>query len=100
MKKVDWKDVLIRCGKTFVQAAIPLIISALTAIDFSGSGDTIKSVLIATLLSACATGICAVWNGVLNPLLAGAKEKAVEVEAIEEPKPKAKESKPSTKQKK
>lgn len=68
-KKVNWKDVGIRCLKTFVQAAIPLILTALTGIDYAGDGDTAKSVLIATLLSAAATGICAVWNGVINPLL-------------------------------
>lgn len=72
-KKVNWKDVGIRSLKTFIEAAIPLILTALTGIDYAGDGNTIKSVLIATLLSAAATGICAVWNGVINPLLNGIK---------------------------
>ena len=74
MSRVDWKDVLIRSVKTFIQVAIPLILTALTTIDYSGEGDTVKSFLIATCLSAAASGICAVWNGVINPLLSTSKD--------------------------
>lgn len=92
-KKVDWKDVLIRCAKTFVQAAIPLILASVTAIDFSGDGSTIKSVLVAALLSAIATGICAVWNGVINPLLDGVKTISEEKSEAKQEEPKDEEPK-------
>lgn len=47
---MQWKDILIRAGKTFAQA----FIASLTV----AQGDSIKAILI----SAVAAGLSAVWN--------------------------------------
>jgi len=62
------KQVLERAIKTFVEAFIPAIVTALAAADYTDI-DTLPRVLIAVLLSAAATGISAVWNGILEPML-------------------------------
>lgn len=74
MQKVNWKDVAIRALKTFIEAVIPLIIAAMSGIDFSGTGSEIKSYIVATLISIIAAGLSAAWNGVIQPLLAPKKE--------------------------
>lgn len=47
---MQWKDILIRAGKTFAQA----FIASLTV----AQGDSVKAILI----SAVAAGVSAVWN--------------------------------------
>ncbi len=51
---MQWKDILIRAGKTFAQA----FIASLTV----AQGDSIKAILI----SAVAAGVSAVWNMVVQ----------------------------------
>lgn len=68
MKSIDWKDVLIRAGKTFLQTALSYLITNLAGVDFF-DGDTTKTVLIGLVLSAGAWGVSAAWNGVIAPLI-------------------------------
>lgn len=70
MNKIDFHDVFIRAAKTFVQAAVPILIAALAAIDVSEGKEAAKAVLVSAGLSAAAAGISAAWNiiaGVITP---------------------------------
>lgn len=60
--KIDWKDVLIRAVKTFVQAAC----SATVILLSKGTEDAIT---VSAIISVAAAGVSAVWNGVVAPLL-------------------------------
>ncbi len=68
MNGVDWKDVWTRAAKTFAQTAGSYLIAALSGVDFF-SGDRSATVWVGLALSACAAGLSAVWNGVLQPVL-------------------------------
>ena len=67
---VNWKDVLIRSLKTFVQAALAFASTALS------TGNIVHGISQTLVLSALAAGIAAVWNGVLSPALKAIHEKA------------------------
>ena len=75
--KTDWKNVCERAVKTFVEAFIPALTAALAGADLTDM-DTLPRVLVALAISAAATGISAVWNGVIEPLLKGKTEEKVE----------------------
>lgn len=68
MKNVDWKDVIIRAVKTFVQTAASYLITNLAGVDFFG-GDMKETFWLGLALSAGAAGVSAVWNGVLAPII-------------------------------
>jgi len=53
-----------RAFKTFFEAFIPAIVAALAAADYTDL-DTLPRVMAAILISAAATGISAVWNGIV-----------------------------------
>ena len=60
MKKVDWKDIGKRAGKTFAQAFIASFgIDRLTEIT---DLESAKAVLYPMLISCAAAGLSAVWN--------------------------------------
>ncbi|MCI8291716.1 MAG: hypothetical protein HFJ25_05690 [Clostridia bacterium] len=60
MKKMDWKDIAKRTGKTFVQAFIASFgIDRLTEIT---DLESAKAVLYPMLISCAAAGLSAVWN--------------------------------------
>ena len=67
---VNWKDVLIRSLKTFVQAALAFASTVLS------TGNIVHGISQTLVLSALAAGIAAVWNGVLSPALKAVHEKA------------------------
>lgn len=67
---VDWKDVVIRAVKTFLQTAVSYLIAALGGVDFGSNLG--RTFWIGLGLSAGAAGLSAVWNGVLQPIIAGA----------------------------
>lgn len=69
MVNVDWKDVLIRAFKTFAQTAASYLIAALGGVDFF-DGSKGKTFWVGLALAAGSAGLSAVWNGVLQPLLA------------------------------
>ncbi len=72
MKKIHWKDVGIRAGKTFMQAFVANVsmeqILAIT--DTESAGVILHSMLIAGL----SAGISAVWNMVTGYLSQRKKE--------------------------
>ena len=68
MKNVNWKDVLLRAGKTFVQTAGSYLIAALGGVDFFG-GNVNATFWVGLALSAGAAGLSAVWNGVVGPIV-------------------------------
>lgn len=60
MKRVDWKDIVKRAGKTFAQAFIASFgIDRLTEIT---DLESAKAVLYPMLISCAAAGLSAVWN--------------------------------------
>lgn len=67
MKKIDWKDVAERAGKTFVQTAVSYLVAALTGVNFF-DGDKSETFWVGLFVSAGAAGLSAVWNAVLSPI--------------------------------
>lgn len=64
MKKMDWKEIAKRAGKTFAQAFIASFgIDRLTEIT---DLETAKAVLYPMLISCVAAGVSAVWNMVTS----------------------------------
>ena len=66
LNKEKVKDVLIRAGKTFVQA----FLSSVTINSFLVVNDmgTFKTVLYSTLIAGASAGVSAVWNMIVNSL--------------------------------
>lgn len=64
--RINWKDVLIRAIKTFVEAFLAFVGAKLAGMDIFALD---KDVWCAVGISAAAAGISAVWNGVVEPLL-------------------------------
>lgn len=61
---MNYKDIAIRAGKTFVQAfvsALIIQISAISVIDLNDWNAT-KSVVLSMLISALSAGLSAGWN--------------------------------------
>lgn len=73
MKNINWKDVLVRAGKTFVQTAVSYLIANLSGVNFF-NGDQSETFWIGLALSAGAAGVSAAWNGVIAPLFKPVKE--------------------------
>lgn len=80
MKKFDWRDFWVRCGKTFLEAALGYITAAFTGVQF-GDGSLSDKVFIGILVTGLCTGFTAVINGIVIPLLKTDKK---EPEAISE----------------
>lgn len=73
MNKAKWKDIFIRAAKTFVQAAVPILIAAFASIDITEGKEAARAVLVSAGLSAAAAGISAAWN-IIAGVLSGSKE--------------------------
>ena len=65
MKKINWKDILIRCLKTFIQGIIAYLTVSLSTTDF-----TDKEAIKALIIGAIASGVSALMN-IVNELLKG-----------------------------
>lgn len=65
--KIDGHDVLIRSLKTFLEAFLTYVSTALAGIQY-GDGTVKETVWIGALFCAVCTGITAVLNGVIIPL--------------------------------
>lgn len=60
MKRIDWKDIAKRAGKTFAQAFIASFgIDRLTEIT---DLESAKAILYPMLISCIAAGVSATWN--------------------------------------
>lgn len=65
MKKINWKDIGIRCLKTFIQG-----VTAYLAVSISTTDFTNKEAIKALIIGAIASGISALMN-IINNLLKG-----------------------------
>ena len=66
MANINWKDVLIRAIKTFVEAFVVCAGAELSGMDIFAID---KGMLCAVGISAAAAGVSAVWNGMIEPVL-------------------------------
>ena len=66
------KDVAVRAGKTFWQAAFGYIVTSV-GVSLSGvdafDGDAIRNALIGITIGACAAGLSAAYNGAIVPVV-------------------------------
>ena len=65
MKKINWKDIGIRCLKTFIQGVVAYLAVSISTTDFTNK-EAIKGLIIGTIASA----VSAVMN-LINSLLKG-----------------------------
>ena len=65
MKKINWKDIGIRCLKTFIQGAVAYLAVSVSTTDFNNK-EAIKGLII----GAIAGGVSALMN-IVNNLLKG-----------------------------
>lgn len=65
MKKINWKDIGIRCLKTFIQGVVAYLAVSISTTDFTDK-EAIKGLIIGTI----ASGVSALMN-IVNNLLKG-----------------------------
>ena len=65
MKKIYWKDIGIRCLKTFIQGTVAYLSVSITTTDFTN-----KEAIKALIIGAIASGVSCLMN-VINSLLKG-----------------------------
>ena len=65
MKKVNWKDIGIRCLKTFIQGTVAYLTVSITTTDFTDK-EAVKGLII----GAIAGGVSAAMN-IINNILKG-----------------------------
>jgi len=70
-KRIDWKDVGVRAVKTFLEAAAAFVMAEISGAElFAIDGQMWGAIGI----SALAAGLSAVWNGVIEPMIASTPE--------------------------
>lgn len=65
MMKINWRDIGIRCLKTFIQGVVAYLTVSISTTDFTDK-EAIKGLIIGTI----ASGISALMN-IINNLLKG-----------------------------
>jgi hypothetical protein len=65
MKKINWKDIGIRCLKTFIQGVVAYLTVSISTTDFTDK-EAVKGLIIGTI----ASGVSALMN-IINSLLKG-----------------------------
>jgi len=65
MKNINWKDISIRCLKTFIQGVVAYLTVSISTTDFTDK-EAIKGLIIGTI----ASGVSALMN-IINSLLKG-----------------------------
>lgn len=65
MKKINWKDIAIRCLKTFIQGVVAYLAVSISTTDLTDK-EAIKGLIIGTI----ASGVSALMN-IINNLLKG-----------------------------
>lgn len=68
---MNYKEIIIRAVKTFIQAFVPVLLAFLKVADFT-DWSAFKTALYTTLVSAAAAGLSAVMNLALKYLNKGA----------------------------
>ncbi len=66
MKRIDWKDVCIRAGKTFMQAFVANV--SMEQIFAITDAESAEMILRSMLIAGLSAGISAVWNMVADYL--------------------------------
>lgn len=72
MSNVDWKDVLIRAGKTFLQTFLSCVVAGIAGVNFMVVDQT-ANWWLSLALSAGAAAFSAAWNGILKPIFTPSK---------------------------
>lgn len=62
---MNYKDILIRSAKTFVQAFVPVVAAAFATADLTEI-DNLKAVAYSAIISGAAAGISAAWNIIIQ----------------------------------
>lgn len=62
MKKIDWKDVGIRAGKTFIQALLASGALDINKLMMITDLESAKAILRPMLIAGASAGISTVWN--------------------------------------
>lgn len=62
MRKIDWKDVAKRAGKTFVEAFAAAVVLNTEQIAGIRDLESAKAILRPILIGGIAAGVSAVWN--------------------------------------
>ena len=65
MKKINWKDISIRCIKTFIQAITAYLTVSISTTDFTDK-EAVRALIIGTI----ASGVSALMN-IINSMLKG-----------------------------
>jgi len=65
--KRDWKDIVTRAAKTFIQAAVSCVGAAFVGVNYAINDQT-GQWWIGLILAAVAAGVSAVWNGIIKPI--------------------------------
>lgn len=66
MQNINWKDVLVRAVKTFVETAVATVVAGISGVDIFAAEE---GFWMALAISAGAAGLSAVWNGLIEPML-------------------------------
>ena len=74
MKKIDWKDVGKRAGKTFIQAFLASGALDINKLMMITDIESAKAILRPMLIAAVSAGISAVWNMVTGYISLEEKE--------------------------
>jgi hypothetical protein len=70
---MNWKDIFVRAGKTFVQAFVSALIVSLTGVNLFATADQ-ENFWLGVLMSAGAAGVSAAWN-IISGAISVNKEK-------------------------
>ncbi len=66
------KDIAVRAGKTFWQAAFGYLVTSV-GVSLSGveafDGDAVINAIIGVIIGACAAGLSAAYNGAIVPVV-------------------------------
>jgi hypothetical protein len=63
---INWKDVFVRAGKTFIEAFVPMLVAALAGVDFSV--PHVAGFWVTVLVSVAAGAFTIAWNVILEAI--------------------------------
>lgn len=82
-KSIDWKDLVARVFKTFMQAFIGALLSVKGIENiFSMEYEAVKTFLVSAIIAALSAGACAVWNMLLAFLKTKTTEELIKPDTI------------------
>lgn len=66
IKEINWKDIMIRAGKTFIEAFIASIGVNVDKLSEIQDIESAKIIITPILIGGVAAGFSAIWNTILN----------------------------------